>query len=156
MCCCGKNNVNGQPGYSWDGRSVGVHAITAPEVDAGDEILIDEPGRCDKVRGLDCHCHHFALVKSPGNGRYIACRHGGGTVCYELPHRAGIDFVFAGLDSDGRYWLMYAIWTAASKAAKESRANTERTWAEAVAEKRTKIRRRHGRRYVEIVPATAV
>ena len=151
MCCCEKNVVNGQPGYSWDGHTTQIHPIVPPDIAQGDTVLFDEPGRCCKVRGIDCHCHHLAFVKSDGNSRYIACRHGGGTVCYEVPRYAKIDYVLAGLDSDGRYWLMYAMWEAASSAAKQSRADTERTWATAVAENRTKIRRRHGRRYVEIV-----
>lgn len=26
MCCCAKPNVNGEPGYSWDGKSVSTRS----------------------------------------------------------------------------------------------------------------------------------
>jgi len=156
MCFCGKSTVNGQPGaYSWDGKTFGTHPAFEPELREGEVSILFEPGRCCKVRGIDCHCHNFALVKGECGSLYIACRHGGGTVSYPLAAYAHADKILASLDSDGRYWLMYAMWNMAKNAAIDASKDMERKWCTAIFEKRTKIRRRHGRRYVEIVPAIA-
>jgi len=29
MCCCAKPNVNGEPGYSWDGKNVSTRGLSA-------------------------------------------------------------------------------------------------------------------------------
>jgi hypothetical protein len=42
---CGKPTINGEPGYSWDGKSVYTRPIDAPALREGDELIYDEPGR---------------------------------------------------------------------------------------------------------------
>src|ERR1043166_5298780 len=74
MCMCGKPTINGQEGYSWDGKTVGIRQPDPPPLD-GDELLYDEPGRC--VAGLDSHCHHLRLTKN-GPCFYLLVRHGAG------------------------------------------------------------------------------
>ena len=64
MCCCAKPNVNGEPGYSWDGKSISTRPVDPPMLEDGDVLLFDEPGRCG---GMDSHCHHYRLVKSHGS-----------------------------------------------------------------------------------------
>jgi hypothetical protein len=73
MCCCASPNVNGQPGYSWDGKSVSTQPVNPPALQERDILLFDEPGRCG---GMDSHCHHYRVVK---DGPWISLlRHGGG------------------------------------------------------------------------------
>lgn len=72
MCCCAKPNVNGELGYSWDGKNVSTRPVAAPTITDRDTLLFDEPGRCG---GMDSHCHHYRLVKDIGISLLV--RHGG-------------------------------------------------------------------------------
>src|SRR5688572_9405566 len=74
MCMCGKPTINGEPGYSWDGKSIGVRPVDPPALADGDVLVYDGPGRCG---GLDCHSHHFRLVMDSGRA-FLLVQHGGG------------------------------------------------------------------------------
>ena len=61
MCCCNEPNINGQEGYSWNGKDSGIRKPYLPELDEGDVLLRDLPGRCGAI---DSHCHDLRLVRS--------------------------------------------------------------------------------------------
>lgn len=157
MCCCEKPNVNGQPGYSWDGKSAGVHPANPPALKEGDTLVYDEPGRCG---GLDCHSHHFRVVKGEhGSRHYLLVRHGGGDERIELVSswgclvgamgRAEVDHL-APLDSNGRYWLLHTIYSVHRDAARTARQRTAAEWMQAAATKRIKTRKTRGYHSVRV------
>lgn len=139
MCCCGKPNVNGQPGYSWDGKSFSTRPVNPPELLEGDELLYDEPGRCG---GVDCHAYHFRIVKRT---YYLALlvRHGGGDESFDLSFTVAKNMLpsLAAMDSNARYWLMHTIYSAARDAADKATEKQRAFWRTAAAEKRIKTRK---------------
>lgn len=156
MCMCEVNNVNGQPGYSWDGKNIGVRPPAPPTLLDGDEVLYDEPGRCCKtnkeqgIRGCDSHCHHFTLVRGAYAGYAILVTHGGGQ---ERLQYGGFGLSldnFARLDSDGRYWLMHMIHSIAHDQASEARKAESHRWRKAAAEKRIKVKKIRGQAAVNV------
>ncbi len=138
MCCCGKPTINGEPGYSWDGKSFSTRPVHPPELAEGDELLCDEPGRCG---GLDCHSHHFRLVKNR-YGYNILVQHGGGAERislgvigkYAIPS-------FDYLDSNQRYWLLHTLYSVHQSATDQTRQQQSLFWRVAAAEKRIKTRK---------------
>lgn len=137
MCMCGKPTVNGEPGYSWDGKTFMVRQPAPPDLADGDKLLHDEPGRCG---GLDSHCHHFRLVKEDGGAFCLLVRHGGGDERVRLGRSPGME-AFNVLDSNGRYWLMQMIYCTQSDAADKAREREHGKWVKAAAEKRIKTRK---------------
>jgi len=138
MCCCGKPNINGQPGYSWDGRSFGTRPVNPPALAERDELICDEPGRCG---GIDSHSHHFRLVKGQ-YGLALLVRHGGGD------ERIGLGVIarlllptIEGLDSNARYWLLHSLYSAHREAKEHATQVCNATWRTAAAEKRIKTRK---------------
>jgi hypothetical protein len=144
MCMCGKPTINGQPGYSWDGKSTGVRPVNAPALADGDSLVYDEPGRCG---GLDSHCHHFRLVL---NGCHAAMlvRHGGGDERFEMAkYLPGVNHLVDALraaDTHGRYWILHLLYKIHSDAADKAKQDERTKWASAAIEKRIKVRRRRG------------
>lgn len=138
MCCCGKPNVNGQPGYSWDGKTFGIRPIAAPALQEGDEMLCDEPGRCG---GVDAHSHHFRMVKAQYGGFFLLVRHGGGDERIALGYRTFIHGALSSFDSNGRYWLLHSIYHMHNDAVRAVAEKTAATWRKAAAEKRIKTRK---------------
>lgn len=156
MCCCGKPNINGTPNaYSWDGKNWSTRQPSPPDLQDNDNLLYDEPGRCG---GLDCHSHHFRLVKGPVY-HDILVRHGGGDERFSLsPTGSLLIPSFAALDSNGRYWLMHALYSTRDSACRAAKDKTSQEWRQAAAEKRIKTRkiRGQGRVKVWIEPAVSV
>ncbi len=157
MCMCGKPTRNDEPGYSWDGKSRSVYGVEgrAPTVPAGALILYDEPGRCG---GTDSHSYHFRVVDTRGDGwKYtLLVRHGGGDEAIDIGGPRGLVFgIGAAGDSDARYWLMAWFYHHRYYAIREAKEAERRQWAEAAVEKRIKIKRRNGSRYVSIEPKRA-
>lgn len=151
MCCCGKPNVNGTPGaYSWDGKSFSTRQPSPPELRVGDELLYDEPGRCG---GLDCHSHHFRLVRSyyHVNDYDIVVRHGGGDERVSLGV-VGRRLVpsFDALDSNGRFWLMHTLYSVQTATQRETGEKVAQYWRAAAAEKRIKTRKLRGRGQIKV------
>lgn len=152
---CGKPTINGRPGYRWNGETPGddspanIHPVNPPALADGDEMLWDEPGRCG---GIDSHSYHFRVVGLHGSW-YLLVRHGGGDERIDLGgsrhhSRLGLER----LDSDGRYWLLLAIYRIHSDAMRTARDNERDRWASAAVQKRIKVRKRGGRFRVEILP----
>jgi len=150
MCCCGKPTMNGEPGYSWDGKSFGVRSIDPPELEDGDELLYDEPGRCG---GLDSHCHHVRLVKRGGRNYSLLVRNGSGD------HRIDLGCVFTvavksgsldAMDSNARYWFLLSIYNAARDATEVGRGEEQTKWLMAAIEKRIRTRKMRGYNQVKV------
>lgn len=139
MCMCAKPNINGQRGYSWNTPTVGVRPVAPPDIQAGDELLADEPGRCG--RGLDSHCHHFRLVKR-GPLHLLLVRHGGGDESLTVSKPA-VQTLLA-VASDDRYWLCQALFSASRASADQARNAERHKWQTAIAAKRVKTRKRRG------------
>ena len=157
MCMCEHPNVNGTPNaYSWNNTNKSTRPVDPPELRDGDELLYDEPGRCG---GLDCHSHHFRLVKSGYGGHDVLVRHGGGDERVSV-FNMGKQLIssFAALDSNGRYWMMHALYSTHSHVKQRTADEVRRHWQQAAAEKRIKTRkaRGHGTVKVWIEPAKTV
>lgn len=145
MCCCKKPTINGEPGYSWDGKTVSIYKPNPPALIDGDELLADEPGRCG---GIDSHCHHFRLVRRLGQ-LYLLVRHGGGDESLRLGNRPG-DLL--GLKSNPRYWLLQMLYHVQDSSARAASLREESLWRKAAAEKRIKTRKFRGGVKVWIEP----
>jgi hypothetical protein len=139
MCCCASPNINGQPGYSWDGQNIGTRPIAPPALLEGDVLLYDEPGRCG---GMDSHCHHYRLVKHMGS-TVLLVRHGGGDERQRLSlpdSKRGFD-VFAAMDSNTRYWVLNAMHHAAKNAERAAQNTEAGKWRKAFVDGRLKKRK---------------
>lgn len=110
MCCCGKAVVNGEMGYKWQpDNAPSIRPVDPPAIADGYQILFDEPGRCG---GLDCHSHHFRLVKSPYFYRLLV-RHGGGDESMEMSPVFRLTLpTIESASSDARYWLLHSLYSA--------------------------------------------
>lgn len=146
MCMCGKPTMNGEPGYSWDGKSVGVRPVDPPALGERDVLLYDEPGRCG---GLDSHCHHYRVVQNVGLALLV--KNGSGEERMRLSNGKAVAAALAALDSNGRYWILNAIYHAAGDAEQAGIDKAYSFWRKAAAEKRIKTRKRGGSVRVEIV-----
>lgn len=142
MCCCGKPNKNGEPGYSWDGKSFSTRQVDPPDMEESDTLLHDEPGRCG---GLDSHCHHLRLVRRRYDGLTLLVRHGGGDECLTLrDYNATLEKTLAAMDSDSRYWALLAILRTAKERSLLARSEESLCWRTAIAEGRVKRRKLRG------------
>jgi hypothetical protein len=148
MCCCEKPNINGQPGYSWDGKSSSTRPVNPPALADGEELIHDEPGRCG--HGTDSHSHHFRLVKARYGGYSLLVRHGSGDQRVGLGYRRAIPDLAATLDSDARYWLFQALWHTVQDAEVAARAACTAMWRQAAADRRIKTRRLPARGTVKV------
>jgi hypothetical protein len=147
MCCCGKPTINGEMGYRWQPNDEpGIRPVNPPDMQEGDSLICDEPGRCG---GLDSHCHHYRVVMRHGSPRLLV-RHGGGDEVIDLFKT--VLQPLAALDSNGRYWLLQAIQHAHSKGATDGRFREQERWKRAAIDKRIKVRKERGSVRVEITP----
>jgi len=151
MCCCGKPTINGEPkAYSWDGKSFMTREPAPPDLAEGDQLLYDEPGRCG---GLDCHSHHFRIVKADMGRHYLLVRHGGGDERITLCSIG--DLVIKGrtldtMDSNARYWWMYLLFSVQREAASKAREAANKVWQQAAVAKRIKTRKNRGANTVKV------
>lgn len=151
MCCCGKPTVNGEPGYSWDGKTFHVRPVNPPPLTDGDALLFDGPGRCGN--GIDSHCHHFRLVKSLTGYYYLLVLHGGGEERINLHfcRHVAVNIILSVSDNEA-YWLLHMIYYVHNHAEHDTRMDTNNMWKLAVVEKRVKKRTRRGKKEVWIEP----
>lgn len=138
MCCCEKPTINGEPGYSWDGKETFTRRPSPPELAEGDVLIYDEPGRCG---GLDSHCHHFRIVKHY-NIYYLLVQHGGGPERIQLGGDAwpGVK-VFDQLNSHDRYWIIQLFYHAQKRQTSDAIEKERAVWQRAAANKRIKTRK---------------
>ena len=141
MCMCGKPTINGEPGYSWDGKTFTIRQPDPPEMMEGDILLMDEPGRCG---GLDCHSHHFRLVQTRYR-RALLVRHGGGDERILLGSTADLFLKslpsLGSLGSNARFWLLHTLYSTHREAEESAKANEAARWRKAAAEKRIKVQK---------------
>ena len=144
MCCCSKPNVNGTPGYSWDGKATYTRPIDPPTLGDDDRLVADEPGRCG---GLDSHSHHFVLVRSYGSLSLLV-RHGGGDerIRVSLPDASAL----LSLDSNARYWILLSIYAAHSEGEAKGSLATHEKFTKAFIENRLRKRKSPGRNYHKV------
>lgn len=153
MCSCNQPNVNGQPGYSWDGTTISTHPICTPELGEHDVVLFDEPGRCG---GIDSHCHHHTLVKCFGSVWLLTCN---GTGTHRTKLKAWtkeLEALLTTADSNTRYWLLNSFYHTSSDLARESAQKTRDEWAAAFVQKRIVKQKRNHRYSVWIEQPTPV
>lgn len=146
MCCCGKPVVNGEPGYSWDGKSFSVRPVSPPTLPDEAALLFDEPGRCG---GLDCHSHHYRVVKKNG-GFSLLVKHGGGEEHIRISNGKAVVQILESLDSTQRYWILSAMFYAQSDASRTARGEEQSLWRHAAAQGRIKTRKVRGTNTVKI------
>ncbi len=145
MCMCASPNINGEPGYSWDGKNIGTRPVNPPTLAERDVLLYDEPGRCG---GMDSHCHHYRLVKNCGASLLVAHGGGEGRMRVSLPRGFNLD----GLDSNTRYWIFNAIFHASSDARRDGRDKASHEYSKAFVDGRLKKRKKQGSVKVWIEP----
>jgi hypothetical protein len=148
MCCCATPTINGQPGYRWQPNDTpSTRPANPPALADNDRLLFDEPGRCG---GQDSHCHHYCVVVNTGDRVELLVRHGGGEERIRLSNGKAVVGALAALDSNGRYWLLNALYHAQNAAARMARENEHMRWTGAALDKRIKVNRRGRRHTVEI------
>lgn len=157
MCCCAERpNINGNPGYSWDGKTIGTRPVHPPTLAEQDVLVFDEPGRCG---GMDAHSHHFCVVKRLS--RYVLLvAHGAGEESIDLGVGARLILgTLTGLDTNARYWMLHEFYSLHREAASRATDKIIAEWRQAAAEKRIKTRKMRGRNgvkvWVEPKPQTA-
>lgn len=144
MCCCEKPTINGEPGYRWQPTDrPSVYPVNPPDLKDVDTLLYDEPGRCG---GQDSHSFHYRVVSAG----YLLVRHGAGDERIYISNHKAVAAALGSLDSNGRYWLLNAIYHAQDDAGREGRAAENGVWAKAAAEGRVKIRKVRGKSMVTV------
>jgi hypothetical protein len=143
MCCCGKPTINGEQGYRWnvpDGPT-SIRPVDPPALADGDVLLVDEPGRCG---GLDSHHLHLRVVAKNATSRAaeLLVRHGCGDERIRLS--GPVASYLPSLDSNGRYWMLSAIYQAHSDGARDARQKESLRWRKAANDKRIKTRKLRG------------
>lgn len=147
MCCCGAPVINGQMGYKWQPNdNPSIRPPFPPELEEGDTLLYDEPGRCG---GLDAHSHHFRVVKH-GSTLWLFVQHGGGKETIRLSGTPSFSRLLECADTTTRYWLLHAIYSAYSAGEESAVERTNHYWRTAAAEKRIKTRRQRGGEHVKV------
>lgn len=148
MCYCGQPTINGEFGYRWNFTDAPmVRKPDPPETD--ETILFDEPGRCG---GQDSHSYHYRVVGATNGAQFptLLVRHGGGDESIRLSNGKAILHALEMLDSNGRYWLLNAIYHAHADARRSGRDAADAVWRKAAAEKRIKVRKLRGRDAVKV------
>jgi len=145
MCFCGKPTVNGQPGEY-------ERYLVPPALGDGETLIFDEPGRCG---GVDSHAYHFRVVKASYGGVNLLVRHGGGEERIRLSNPRPVIESLESLDSNGRYWILHALYHAQADARRAGHEHEAAYWRRAAAEKRIKVRKVRGQSAVKVsvIPA---
>ena len=146
MCCCEKPNINGESGYSWDGKSFSVRKPYFAELEDGDELIKDLPGRCG---GIDSHSHDLRIVKRPITGFDLLVHNGGGTQRITL-HAYGAEAFLTSAADNELYWLMRMLYGVQRDSARLAEDAERAKWQKAAAEKRIKTRKVRGSNFVRV------
>ena len=147
MCCCDQPTINGQLGYKWQPNDTpSIRRPYPPELSEGDELIIDEPGRCG---GVDAHCHHYRVVLNHGMASLLV-QHGGGKESIRLSGKKNLLSILASLDTHARYWLLHTIYYAHHDGKQEATDKTNGYWMAAAAGKRIRTRKRRGTDRVKV------
>lgn len=116
----------------------------APSFPCGDALLFDEPGRVLVLKPVGnydvCYRAYWFRVTRGQYGRAtLRVKHGGGEESWSLPGE--LTKVLAALDSDQRFFVLYAFMDAHGKSAQAARQAEAAKWRQAAAEKRIKTRK---------------
>lgn len=142
MCCCDKPTINGEFGYKWQpSHAPGIYHPYPPELNEGDVIMFDEPGRC--VKGLDAHSHHYRLVANHGSF-YLTVQHGGGKEQFRLSQGNTFIDLLLHVDSNTRYRALHTLYYAYHEGRDRAREATNAFWQTAAVEKRIRTRKQRG------------
>lgn len=154
MCCCDNPTINGQMGYRWQPHDApSVREVSPPALGERGTLLYDEPGRCG---GLDCHSHHFRVVRITGS-YWLYVLHGGRQEEFRMSVTTSMMDAMAAMESNVRFWFLHAIYSAYSDGNCEGAGEERRKWNKAAAEKRIKTRKqRDGSVKVWVNPALVV
>lgn len=153
MCCCAQPNVNGTPGYQWNPKDApSIRPVNPPALREGDTLVFDEPGRCG---GLDSHCHHYRVVIDAHGRHALLCGNGSGDHAIRISNCRAVIDALAKLDSNGRYWLLNAVYHAEQDAVIQTNSKVNARWTQAAIDKRIKVSRRRNAVRVSITPAPA-
>lgn len=150
MCCCGKPTVNNEMGYRWQPNDAPtVRGVNPPDLQDGDVLLFDEPGRCG---GLDSHSLHCRLVRDGKSNTFysLLVRHGGGDERFRITSTKAFADGLAALDSNSRYWILSAMHSAHRDGADEAQEKESHRWRKAAADKRIKTRKFPARGVVKV------
>ncbi len=150
MCCCERPTINGEIGFRWNNPNAapGIYPVNPPAIIDGETILYDEPGRCG---GLDSHSHHYRVVQSGSGSLTLLVRHGGGDD--RIPYLSCSKTLLAPLatlDSNGRYWILNAIYHAQRSAAARAQETEVAKWRKAAANKQIRTRKQRGSAFVKV------
>lgn len=146
MCCCEKAVINGEDGYSWDGKSFSVRKPCFAEMEEGDVLVRDLPGRCG---GIDSHSHDFRIIRRKIMGLYLLVHHGGGSERIALRAYGCEGFIETMNESDC-YWIMLTLYGVQSDAARKAQSIESDKWRKAAVEKRIKTRKQRGSNFMKI------
>lgn len=145
-----------------DNYSYRERHLRAPSVEAGEEIIFDEPGRVLSRRdpdrpsdGVCCRSHYFRVTKPEYGAYQLRVKHGGGEESWRLDYDRRTVEALAMIDSDSRFRLLWVIMRANQEGEKRGGDFVESTWRRAAAEKRIKTRKVKAGVKVWIEPATA-
>jgi len=150
MCFCEKPTINGKTEYRWNNSAApaSIYPLNPPDVENEDTILFDEPGRCG---GIDSHSFHYRLIESKHGEICLIVRHGGGDErTPRLSNSRAVVEALTMFDSNGRYWVMNALYHAQSDAARKAREIERIIWQKAAAEKRIKTRKNPSKGSVKV------
>jgi hypothetical protein len=128
--------------------------VRAPPLGEGDVLVYDEPGRCKPlVNGTgstDYHSHHFRLVECRRSYALLV-RHGAGDERIDLGGRhTRLGELLAPMDSDARFLMLHALFSAHTDAYRSGRAAERTRWMGAAAERRIRTRKMPGREVVKV------
>jgi len=140
MCFCDQPTVNGQPGAF-------ERYLNPPDLDEHDSLIFDEPGRCG---GIDSHSYHFCVVKARFGNVDLLVRHGAGDERIRISNPNPVITSLEALDSNGRYWILHALFHAQSDAKRAGRDQECAAWRKAAAEKRIRVRKVRGQNAVKV------
>ncbi len=147
MCCCNEPNINGQEGYSWNGKDSGIRKPYLPELDEGDVLLRDLPGRCGAI---DSHCHDLRLVRS-GSFPMLLVGNGAGRHRIRLSaYKGGALDALESMDDDAAYWTLMMVYQAHSAGEKLASEAADAKWRKAAAEDRIRTRKVRGQDAVKV------
>ena len=136
MCMCEHPTING---------TVKEWPVNPPNIQETDTLLLDLPGRCGGH--LDSHAYHFRIVKTPGGGRALLVRHGGGDERIRLAGttETSTAILIGSHSDDHAYWMCHMIYHAHADSRRETTRKNDAWWEKAAVEKRIQVRKVRGK-----------
>lgn len=116
-----------------------------PEIESGDTVIYDEPGRVLpsflKDTLVTYQAYYILVVKQEFGGYALYIKHGGGQEKIKLSHYEPAIKSLADLSSDNRYLVLYMLYRAQTEAASEAVKKTAEKYCMAFIEGRLKKRK---------------